>query len=522
MSESKLCDKPSIIFFMMDQLSAKWLEDRSAQACPTPNIDKLRTKGVVFSQAFSSNPICMPARATIATGLTTRGHGVLTNGYQLDPSISTFMQLLQEAGWHTGAFGKVHFHPHFAGVYPNYHPYGFDITHITEDSRAGEWLDRVEREYPEYYEAALATIWPSEIPELKRYGKNQVDISTRIKKIQKTFSWATKEFPRNTARAYTLPFPEPVSQTAWITRHAIDFIRNSDPSQPIYTHISYVQPHSPSCPPGEYMRYIDVNKIPEPVPPEWVEDPRQPTCFKTSESAITCIPDDWRERRHYYFADIAHLDHQLGLVMKALEKSERLETSYIIFISDHGELLMDHGFSGKGERHYDACVRIPLIIAGPGLQKGQSCNEIVQLEDIFPTVLEMAGLPLPKPRIMGPYLKEVPEVLPGRSLLRLCRGETPKDWRDAVYLESYNNIDSATPVNWARTIRTKDWRYTIYPWNSGEQLFYLRNDVDEQRNLAYEPQYAKVRQEMRDRLLELIILQDYPHTPRQLYAIGVH
>ncbi len=522
MTESKLSSKASIIFFMMDQLSAKWLEGESAQACPTPNIDGLCARGVVFSQAFSSNPLCMPSRSTIATGLSTRGHGVLTNGYQLDSSITTFMQLLQKAGWYTGAFGKVHLQPHFAGVYPDYHSYGFDITHITEDARAGEWLDWVQREYPQYYEAALATIWPSEIPELKRYGKDQVDLSTRIKKIQETFSWATKKFPNNSAETYTLPFPEPVSQTAWITRQAVDFIRNSNPAQPIYAHVSYVQPHGPSCPPAEYMKYIDVTKIPEPIPPEWIEDSNQPTCFKRSEGVITRIPDNWRELRRYYFADIVHLDHQLGLVMEVLEKTGRLENTYIIFIADHGELLMDHGFSGKAERHYDACIRVPLIITGPGLQKGLSCNEIVQHEDIFPTVLEIAGLPLPEPHIMGPYLKELPNVVAGRSLLKLCKGETLKDWRNAAYVESYNNINSATPVNWARTIRTKDWRYTMYPEKNGEQLFYLRDDPDEQRNLAYDPEYAQVRQELRDRLLELIILQDYPHTPRQLYALGVH
>ena len=105
---------------------------------------------------ISSNPVCMPARSTIATGLTTRGHGVLENGYQLDPGLPTFMRTLQQEGWRTGAFGKVHFRPHYAGVFPDYRPYGFDVTHITEDGRGGEWLDWVEREHPEQYEPGSA------------------------------------------------------------------------------------------------------------------------------------------------------------------------------------------------------------------------------------------------------------------------------------------------------------------------------------------------------------------------------
>ena len=522
MAESGLPGKPNIIFFMLDQLSAKWLEGGSAEACPTPNIDRLRANGVSFSQAITSNPLCCPARATLATGLSTRGHGVLQNGYELDPGITTFMQLLQEAQWRTGAFGKVHLHPHFRSVHPDYSPYGFDVTHITEDPRAGEWLDWVEQEHPEHYESALATVWASGIPELRNYGKDGVDVGARIRNIRKQFAWATEEFPLNTPGAYTLPFPEPVSQTAWITSHAVDFISKSDPAQPICAHISYVQPHGPFCPPAEYMERIAVGHIPEPVPAEWARDPGRPTCFPETESARPEIPAGWRQRRHYYLADVAHLDHKLGAVIKALEESGRLDNAFILLLADHGELLLDHGFGGKGERHYDACIRVPLIIAGPGLQNGRTRDEFVQLEDIFPTVLEMAGLPLPEPKVGGPHLKMRPEGHPGRSLLGLCRGEEPRNWRDSAYVESYNNLSSSAPAFWARTVRTKDWRYTMYPCDEGEQLFCLTDDPDEQRNLAYDPEYGKIRQQMRDRLLDLVILQDYPHTPRSCYAHGVH
>ena len=191
-------------------------------------------------------------------------------------------------------------------------------------------------------------------------------------------------------------------------------------------------------------------------------------------------------------------------------------------MADHGELLLDHGFTGKGERHYDASVRVPLTIAGPGLRRGTTVDRFVQHEDLFPTILEIAGVEPPPPRTMGPYLREAPASLSGRSLLPLCRGEQPAAWRDAAYIESYNNISTATPRNWARTVRTADWRYTRYPDEAGEQLFHLAEDPDEQRNLAADPTCATVRNELRDRLLDLVILQDYPHTRRDLYALGVH
>lgn len=515
-------EKPDIVFFMLDQLSAKWLEGEAAKAVPTPNFDRLRALGTTFTRAITSNPLCCPARATLATGLTTRGHGVLQNGYELDPAIPTFMQLLQQAGWRTGAFGKVHVKSHFHGVHPDYRPYGFDVVHNTEDPRAGEWLDGVEAEHPEHYEAALATIWASAIPELQHYGPNGVDLASRIRAIRKSFRWATDEHPQNTPGQYTLPFPEEVSQTAWITRHAVDFIRETPSDRPLLAHISYVQPHSPFCPPADCMARVNPEHIPPPVEPEWVDDPRRPACFEASEGVRKQIHDGWRRCRHYYFADIAHLDAKLGEVIGALEAAGRWDDTCLILLADHGELLLDHGFSGKGERHYDACIRVPLIIAGPGLKQGAACDAFAQLEDIFPTVLEMAGVAAPGPPILGPYHKGPAEALPGRSLLPLCRGEAPQDWRDCAYAESYNNITSSHIRHWARTVRTADWRYTLYPDGHGEQLFCLRDDPDETRDLAHDPAHAAIRQELRGRLLELVIRQDYPLTPRERFALGVH
>ncbi|MCY4411379.1 MAG: sulfatase-like hydrolase/transferase [Caldilineaceae bacterium] len=318
-----------------------------------------------------------------------------------------------------------------------------------------------------------------------------------------------------------LPFAEELSQTAWISDHALDFLACADPERPFFAHISYVQPHAPSCPPAEYMERIDRSHIPEPVPPEWEDDPLAPHCF--AQGGFRGDTAVWRDRRHYYLADVSHLDHQLGLVLDALEDSGRWEETVLIFLSDHGDLLYDHGFFGKGERHYDACVRIPLVVAGAGLRQGLKCDALVQLEDIMPTVLELAGLPQPQlPKSGTHFLEGTQSALPGASLLPWCRGEQPSDWRDAVYIESYNNTNSRTPQNWARTIRTHEWRYTLYPGGAGEQLFHISDDADETRNLAGDASKAKIRGAMRDRLLEAVILQDYPHPPRDLFALGVH
>lgn len=364
---------PGIVLFFLDQLSAKWLE-AAGDRLRLPNVRRLREMGTTFSNAIAGNPVCCASRATVATGLTSRQHGVLENSYQLDPALPTYMRTMQQAGWRTGVFGKAHFHPHFAGLYPDYRPYGFDVAHITEDPRGGEWLDWVEREHPEYYDAALATIWAPHIPEFAAYGPGKVNLRDRIEEIRRSFRWSTDEFPDNEPFAYSLPFPEEVSQTAWITSHALDFLRDLPAGQSFLAQVSYVQPHGPYCPPAEYLRQVDPDMPPEPVPAEWTEDPHAPDYFKNK----TPSGGNWRHIRRCYFADLLHLDRQLGILFDQLEATDRLDSTSILLLADHGDLLGDHGCYGKEERHYDACIRVPLIIAGPGVKAGQTRHEVAR------------------------------------------------------------------------------------------------------------------------------------------------
>ena len=514
--------KPNIVFFMVDQLSAKWLENALKGTCPTPGIKKLRDQGVSFDNCFTSNPVCMPARASIATGLSTRGHGVLENGYYLNPKLPNFIKMMQESGWKTGAFGKVHFLPHFAGFYPDFKPYGFETTFITEDHRGGQWLDWIEKNHNEYYDTVLAQIWAYNVPEFSKYGPKKMNIRDRIKKARENFKFKTQDFPESTPFAHPLPFPAHISQTEWITEKALNFISDMKHDESFLAHISYVQPHSPFTPPKNYMSLVETKKIPEPIVPEWFKSENAPKYFADKKPAEV----NWEHARQCYFADIAHLDSQLVKIFDALHAKELLNNTYIIFLADHGELLGDHGFYGKEERHYDACIRIPLTIMGPGLKKGLTVESFVQLEDICPTILDLVSIQPPSVPTMGSYLKDEQKKniqnFYGESLVRFCKGEAVDIWRNNVYVESYNAIWSITVNDWARTIRNKDFRYTLYPNNSGEQLFDLNQDLDEKNNVVNDKGYFDVRQDMRDILMEKIIMQDFPKTTRELFAMGVH
>jgi arylsulfatase A-like enzyme len=505
-------DKPNIVIFMMDQLGAKWLEAGITGAFDMPNFRRLMSSGTYFNCAITNNPVCMPARSTIATGLSCRAHGVTENGIELDPAIPTFMQILRQNGYRTGNFGKLHYKTHYNGPYHDYKPYGFDEVFEVAASRTGQWLDWVEEKHPEHYEKALSLVWPMKRPEgNKNYGAGKIDLASRVQKAREE---NPKEHPVFNGKAVTSVFISPLKEeltpTSWITAHGTEFIKACG-TRPFLAHLSYVLPHDPFQPPGRFLGNVRPEMIPPPVPDSWKNEKNYPRHFDF-RGTTQGIPDYWRTYREYYFACISFLDEQLGKVYAALEESGVLANTYILLLSDHGELLYDHGFVSKHNRHYDACIRVPLAISGPGLNKGAVRGEPVQLEDIMPTVLEMAACQPPAPKTLPSYgvCEEYPSMLAGDSLVPLCRGEVSPNQREYAYAESFSYWRNVKPEHWCFTVRSQNYRYTYYPQGGGEQLFDLNADRDETKNLADEISYREIRQELRDVLLEKLIMQDSP------------
>ena len=512
---------------MVDQLSAKWLEAADFGVCHLPNLSCLKGMGVTFTNAFSNNPVCCPARATIATGLTSHGHGLLANGYRLNPSVPTFMKTLQMGGWRTGSFGKAHFYPFDSEMYPypDYSEYGWEVNHNTEDNRTGEWLDWIEKEHPAHYSAVLATThnWGKDLPYFAAYGEKKVNLAEKCRLAKEQMSWP-KGFHAGPctpgSRAYyPLPFPEEISQTNWITDKAIDFIDETPAERPLYSHISYVQPHPPFHTPERYLEQVNGKLIPEPVG------------YKTEHWKAPELVPDWHCLRKMYFADLVHIDRQIGRILDRLEQTNRFRNTIFFFTADHGEMLMDHGLMGKGANHYDACIRVPLIIAGPGMRQGTSCDLPVQHEDICPTVLDVDESLLgnhSKP-LVRPWLKEEVPPFAGRSLMPLCRGEKVSDWRESAYVESYGSL-CESPYNtqileypWKKTLRSKNFRYSFVPGRKeGEKLFDLKQDPQELNNVVNDPAYQEIRNNLREEMLHRVTLQDYPYPFRDLRVIAAH
>lgn len=506
MSNSK---PKTIVLFMVDQLAAKWLEIAREGIVELPNFDELQAESTTFVNAFSTNPVCSPSRASIATGLSSSVHGVPECGYDLDTKVPTFMQGLQLDGWRTGGFGKLHFLPQIADLAPDYHPYGFDVVQNTEDSRAGLWLDWVRDVHPEHYQAAQSTVWMTMIPELDSYGPDHVDLKTQI-------LTARQKYPQSTQEAYELPFPAEVSQTAWITDRACEFIETADGN--IFAQISYIQPHNPFAPPAEFVDRVNVASIPEPAPADWLQTPI-PYYQQDRYSAPSYDTQDWRRHRQLYFADLAHLDHELGRVRQSLRKAGRMEDLLFVFTSDHGELLHDHGLLGKWERHYDACIRVPLIVS-VGSGPAQQVESLVEHVDIAPTIYEWSGVQ--PPTLAKRQRSKISQMasLSGHSLLDAARGRMAELSRESVYIQSNNGYTDLNPRGWSRSVRDSRYRYTRHLEGGGEQLFDLKSDPDEQHNLAYEPEAKAILDRMRDALVEGMATDTYPNSPIGLYQVG--
>lgn len=505
--------KPNIIFFMVDQMGAKWLEQAMGGICELPNLQRLKDLGMTFTNAYSNNPVCCPARATLATGLSNHGHGLISNGYRLNPEIPTFMRTLQTAGWRTGAFGKIHFYPFDSEYYPHpdYREFGWDVVHTTEDNRTGEWHEWIKSQHPEHYEAMVGTNdnWSKELPYFKSYGEE----GTNLCEIMDRQKEKRHQVPNAGFECYPLPFPEELSQTNWITDHALEFISSTPEDQALHAHISYVQPHPPFHTPERFLSRVNVDLIPDPI--GLAEGLR--------------VAKNWKEARKFYFADFIHIDEQIGRILDLLEERSQLDSTYFVFTADHGEMLHDHGKLSKSHSHYDPVYRIPLIISGPGIERGGECAAITQHEDICPTILDFEESVMdhhPRPVFRKGLENETP-LFHGRSLLPWCHGESVEGWRDSALVESFGCLcegpqSDMIQKSWKKTLVTQDFRYSITVGHNIEELYDLRKDPEELNNVIDDPEYRESKNDMKHQLLNRIMMADFPLPPRDLQVIGAH
>ena len=437
-------DHPNVILILCDQMRGDCLGADGNPVIQTPNLDYLAACGTRFAHAYTASPSCLPARASLWTGQNQWHTGVLGMGRGQGPIPNDFPHTLvgefTNVGYRTHLVGKGHFTPHRASM-------GFETAEIDESGRT--LVSGFKDDYREWFdEHAPAGISPDD------HGVNWNSWLAR--------PWHTEEY---------------LHPTAWTMTRAIEFLRDREQSQPFFLNISFARPHSPYVPPQPYFDMYINDETPLPAVGEWAVMHNKP------EDAVN--PDAWRGRmtpkqihraRSGYYGEISFIDTQIGRLMNWMKRFQRraFENTWFVFISDHGDMQGDHNLWRKTYA-YEGSSRIPFIIAPPavtGQPKHKVANEVVELRDIMPTLLEAAGLPIPM-------------TVDGQSLLPIMEQPQP-NWRPYLHGEHCTCYSQEQEMQYVTDGRRK---FIWLPSIGREQFFHLEQDPAELNDLIHDPEY---------------------------------
>ena len=434
--------RPSFLFVMTDTQGANVVGAYGHPELDTPNIDRLAESGTRFTRAYTTCPLCTPARAGIFTGIYPHTAGAWTNNLPLGDNIKTMGQRFRDGGYRTAYIGKWHLdgHDYFgAGLCPD----GWDDAY---------WYDG--KRYLEELDEAQIHLW--------RRGLSSVE-QLRAHDVQPEFTWAHR-----------------------VSERAIDFLEKHA-SEPFLLVVSYDEPHHPyTCPPRYAEKFQDYAYPVGPAAHDTLED--KPAHQREWAAAERVRLENGSVRHPLYFGCNSFVDGEIGRVIDAAHAHAPQDTC-IIFTSDHGDMLGAHQLRGKGPAMYEEIARIPLIVAGPTLPTGAVNPTVVSQVDLLPTMLELAGL-------------DVPPILEGQSLVPLLRGE-PVTGRSAViefqrYEIEHDSWGGFQPI---RCIVDGHYKLVLNLLHTDE-LYDLQADPAEVHNLIAHSGHAAARDALHDRLLD--------------------
>lgn len=454
--------RPNIILILCDQMRGDAFGAAGNPHIHTPNLDGLAAMGTRFNHAYSAVPSCLPARATLWTGQNQwhagllgmgRGQGEIPNDYP-----HTMAGELRRAGYRTHLVGKGHFHPQRASM-------GFESAEIDE---SGRMPDCEYRRW--FYSNAPKDVTPDD---------HGVDWN----------SWHSR--PWHTE--------ERLHPTAWTMTRALDFLEHRDPTRPFLLNISFARPHSPYVPPAYYFSLYRDRTLPPPHVGDWAvmhdappREARDPNAWhgRMSEREIFMA-------RAGYYGEISFIDTQTGRLLNWIDrrlKGEDRDNTWILFTSDHGDMQGDHHLWRKTYA-YEGSARIPLLVVplsprastarGAAPAGRQIADEVVELRDIMPTVLDIAGL-------------EIPQTVDGASLMPLL-AQASANWRPYIHGEHCACYSAAQEMQYVTDGRRK---FIWLPRIGVEQFFDLERDPGETRNLIHDQNAQEEIRKWRSRLAQ--------------------
>lgn len=482
--------KPNIVFILCDQLAASFIGCYGSGVDSTPNLDKMSKEGRQFLRHYATAPVCAPNRGCILSGRSTIINGMVFNNLVLQSDSPTYAHVLREHGYRTGGFGKFHQTPMMWPVPSSLEHLGFDEAILSEDPKWGPYIDWVREKYPQYLDIAISMtnehsghVAPNRAMEtLQGATEEEMDIKfTAFEKYMRPRMEAS-----DWERMYPSPLPAEAHDTTFITEMGLDFIeREAAKEEPFFCHISYVDPHDPYDPPAPYDTMFRPEDMKDPAPREW-ENVGALDSVRDGYLNFRRICEDTdkiKKLRALYHGSIKFLDDQVGRVTEKLKALGIWEDTVIIFSTDHGDMMGDHGLISKGQHHYDACIRCPLIVGGGAVTGGVSERLTTSL-DFYPTFCGLAGVP-----------KEDIPPIEGISFDTDCLGQDTNPHKEI-----------AVTIGAASTVITQDgWRLSVISYKEPVvQMFHLTEDPQEQHNLFGDPAYAAKQTELFARLVYVL------------------
>jgi arylsulfatase A-like enzyme len=459
---------PNILWVCSDQQRFDTLGCYGNKFTHSPNIDTLAGSGTLFESAYCQSPVCTPSRSSFLTGRYPRTTRCRQNGQSIPADEVLVTRLLADAGYTCGLSGKLHLsacHPKAAPVRERRINDGYSIFNWSHHPSISGSKDSSSTGSEE-------TNWPT----------NEYNLWL----TQQGRDFESRPIAQSPHVSYGMP--KEFHQTTWCVNKAMEFIEHGAKHQkPWAFTVNIYDPHHPFDPPEEFLRpYLErLEEIPLPnyVPGELANKPEWQTLDSggayggTGIAAAKMSPQDHRCLRAAYWAMCDLIDLQMGRLMESLKGSGQLENTLVIYMSDHGEMLGDHGIYLKGPYFYEPAVHVPLIISWAGkLAGGRRSKALVELVDLAPTLLEAAGLP----RYAG---------MQGRSLWPLLIGqENLNHHRDDVHCEFYNGAsDYGNNKPFCSMVRDDRWKLVAFHGVDQGELYDLQTDPRETHNLWADP-----------------------------------
>ncbi len=447
-----MAEKPlNILWICSDQQRWDTLGCYGNRFVTTPNLDRLASTGTVFDHAYTQSPLCTPSRACFLTGRYPRTTRCRQNGQDIPETEILVTRLLAEAGYTCGLSGKLH----LSACNPT----------------ACKTIERrINDGYSEFY-------WSHHPPD-DWQGYNQYALWLR----ENGQPYETPKHPRSPH--INVGMPEEWHQTTWCTERAINFVRHhGNDDQPWLFSLNLFDPHSPFDPPVEYLQKYEAILDQIPLPNYREGELAEKTSYQRFDhkgaygqtggfSYDTMTALDHRLVRAAYWAMCDLIDAQVGRLLQALEESGQADDTLVIYMSDHGEMLGDHGIYLKGPFFYEPAIRVPLIVSCPDRVTKQRSSALVELADLTQTILDAVGLPSHS-------------GMQGKSIWPLLTGTgNAAHHRNDVYCEYYNAGKGHNAPNPHLTmVRTRTHKLVVNHSENDGELYDLQTDPRETRNL---------------------------------------